>query len=86
MEADATVPSYTWPVPTYEFRCRACGRTFTESRPMSRSGDPATCPCGHSDTRRLLDVAGVSRSGAPASAQVSAGPAAGGCCGGGCCG
>jgi putative FmdB family regulatory protein len=67
-------------VPTYEFRCRTCGATFTEQRPMARSGEPADCPAGHDDTVRLLAVAGVP-TGAPAAA-----PAAGGCCGGGCCG
>jgi len=65
-------------MPTYEFRCRSCGATFTESRPMSDSSLPATCPGGHEDTVRLLDVAGIARSGpAPATAG-------GGCCGGAC--
>ncbi len=41
-------------MPTYEFRCRACGDTFTENRPMAQSSDPATCPAGHPDTVRLL--------------------------------
>jgi len=71
-------------MPTYEFRCRACGATFTEVRPMSASSEPATCPAGHDDTRRLLDVAGVSRAGSASAAPVA--PAGGGCCGGGCCG
>jgi putative FmdB family regulatory protein len=66
-------------MPTYEFRCRACGSTFTQVRPMSRSGEPATCPDGHDDTVRLLGVAGVTRS---ASEPAAGG---GGCCGGGCC-
>ncbi|MGB8020379.1 MAG: zinc ribbon domain-containing protein [Candidatus Nanopelagicales bacterium] len=64
-------------MPTYEFRCRACGTTFTESRPMGESSAPATCPEGHDDTVRLLGVAGVMRS-------RSAAPASGGCCGGSC--
>lgn len=68
-------------VPTYEFRCRSCGETFTEARPMAQSSDPATCPGGHDDTVRLLAVAGTVRSlGAPDT------PAGSGCCGGGCCG
>jgi putative FmdB family regulatory protein len=66
-------------VPQYEFRCRACGSTFVETRPMSASSDPATCPAGHDDTVRLLNLAGVTgRAKAPAAS-------AGGCCGGGCC-
>jgi putative FmdB family regulatory protein len=63
-------------VPAYEFRCRECGTTFTENRPMSASGDPATCSAGHADTIRLLTTLG---------AVTSGGDAAGGCCGGGCC-
>jgi putative FmdB family regulatory protein len=70
-------------VPTYEFRCRSCGATFTEQRPMSRSTAPATCPAGHPDTVRLLGVAGVGGLAGPAAPGQSSG---GGCCGGGCCG
>jgi putative FmdB family regulatory protein len=66
-------------VPLYEFRCRACGTTFTEQRPMIASGDPATCPAGHHDTVRMLSMAGA-LSGA---AEPRGG--GGGCCGGGCC-
>ncbi|HST47602.1 zinc ribbon domain-containing protein [Jatrophihabitans sp.] len=67
-------------MPRYEFRCRACGTTFVETRPMIASSDPAACPAGHSDTVRLLSLGGVTgRAQAPA-------PGGGGCCGGGCCG
>lgn len=66
-------------MPAYEFRCRACGQTFTENRPMSASGDPATCPAGHDDTIRLLTTLGSVTSGSAPSAG------GGGCCGGGCC-
>jgi putative FmdB family regulatory protein len=45
-------------VPRYEFRCRACGDTFLLTRPMSQSGDPATCPLGHDDTVKLLTTVG----------------------------
>ena len=65
-------------MPTYEFRCRSCGATFTEARPMSASGDPATCPDGHDDTVRLLGIASAGRSGSAGA------PAGGGCCGGSC--
>jgi putative FmdB family regulatory protein len=64
----------------YEFRCRACGTTFTEQRPMIASGDPATCPAGHPDTARLLGMAGALTGAAEPRGS------AGGCCGGGCCG
>lgn len=67
-------------MPAYEFRCRECGQTFTENRPMSASGDLAMCPAGHDDTIRLLTTLGSVTSG---SAQAAGG--GGGCCGGGCC-
>jgi putative FmdB family regulatory protein len=67
-------------VPRYEFRCRACGDTFVEQRPMSASADPATCPAGHDDTVRLLSTVSVTRAGADASTPAGGG----GCCGGAC--
>ncbi|MER7505762.1 zinc ribbon domain-containing protein [Nonomuraea pusilla] len=67
-------------MPRYDFRCRACGSTFEVSRPMSASGDPATCPEGHDDTVRLLST--VSMTGG---AQAPRSGGGGGCCGGGCC-
>lgn len=77
---------YAAGMPLYEFRCRSCGTTFTEQRPMIASGDPATCPVGHDDTVRLLSMAGA-LTGAPAPQGSSGRPSAasGGCCGGGCC-
>lgn len=68
-------------VPTYEFRCRACGSTFDVKRLMSASSDPAPCPHGHDDTVKLLSVVGLG-----GSAGAAAPAAGGGCCGGGCCG
>lgn len=73
---------HTGPVPTYEWRCKACGSTFELKRSMDRSAEPATCPDGHSDTVKLLST--VALGGAPAAAAAQ--PTAGGCCGGGCCG
>lgn len=67
-------------MPMYEYRCRSCGDTFTESRPMAESGEPAFCPDGHDDTVKLLSVAGAGIS--TGEADPGAG---GGCCGGGCC-
>ena len=54
-------------MPRYDFRCRQCGETFEVYRPMSSSGEPATCPDGHADTvdcSRTVAVGG--RAGAPA--------------------
>ncbi|GGU53109.1 FmdB family zinc ribbon protein [Lentzea flava] len=66
-------------MPTYEFRCRTCDDTFELQRPMSESSAPASCPDGHSDTVKLLSMAGISGT----QQQPQGG---GGCCGGGCCG
>lgn len=71
---------YPGGVPAYEFRCRTCGSTFTENRPMAQSGDPATCPQGHGDTVRLLTTLG-----AVGALKSPPAPSGGGCCGGGGC-
>ncbi|GAB3908190.1 zinc ribbon domain-containing protein [Kibdelosporangium lantanae] len=67
-------------MPTYEFKCRDCHDTFELNRPMSESSAPATCPSGHTDTVKLLTMAGLAGN---VSAPAGGG---GGCCGGGCCG
>jgi putative FmdB family regulatory protein len=69
-------------MPMYEFRCRTCGDTYTEQRPMAESSAVSTCPSGHPDTVRLLTVAGALTG---ASRGAAAPQAGGGCCGGGCC-
>jgi len=70
-------------VPRYEFRCRSCGDTFLLTRPMSASGDPATCPQGHDDTVKLLNTVGLGGlSSGGGTAPVGGG--GGGCCGGSC--
>lgn len=85
---DARSPSptcrapYPGHVPRYEFRCRECSQLFEVTRPMSASGEPATCPQGHTDTVKLLSTISVGgRSGAE---PVPAGGGGGGCCGGAC--
>jgi putative FmdB family regulatory protein len=73
-------------MPLYEFRCRTCDATFELRRPMSRAGDPASCPDGHDDAVRLLSVfatAGASVAASPGDG-ASPRPTGGGCCGGGC--
>ena len=71
-------------MPRYEYRCRACGDTFEQTRPMSESSAPCTCPQGHDDTVRLLST--ISVGGRADSARGTSGPTAGGggCCGGAC--
>gem|GEM_PF-1995412 len=55
---------------------------------MANSNDPATCPSGHADARKLLSVFAKTSGGgdtlrAGAASPISSGPAGGGC-GGGC--
>ncbi|HVK20580.1 MAG TPA: zinc ribbon domain-containing protein [Actinokineospora sp.] len=69
-------------MPTYEFKCKACDQRFDVQRSMSESSAPAVCPDGHTDTVRLLTMAGLAGSATGAAPAQSGG----GCCGGGCCG
>ncbi|MGD0374399.1 MAG: zinc ribbon domain-containing protein [Streptosporangiaceae bacterium] len=69
-------------MPRYEYRCRACGATFEQTRPMSESSAPCSCPQGHDDTVKLLSTVAVGgRSGSPASGPAGAGGGCGGACG-----
>ncbi len=68
---------------TYEFRCRACGATFEERRPMADADSPAICPAGHVDTTRLLSVF-ASTSGGDAAVPTSPSMGGSGSCGGAC--
>jgi putative FmdB family regulatory protein len=73
-------------VPLYEYRCRVCDETFEARRPMSQSSDPAECPNGHVDSRRVLSVfqsVGVGASGGSPSPGPSV-PMGGGGCGASC--
>jgi len=70
-------------VPRYEYRCRACGDTFEQTRPMSESAAPATCPKGHDDTVKLLSAVAVGGR-ASSAPSPSSGSGGGGCCGGAC--
>lgn len=69
-------------MPSYDFRCRACGTTFEVSRPMIDSAEPATCPAGHDDTVKLLSSVAVTGRAGSSPAPAPAG--GGGCCGGAC--
>ncbi|MEP7025696.1 MAG: zinc ribbon domain-containing protein [Actinomycetota bacterium] len=68
-------------MPRYEYRCRACGATFEQTRPMSEASALASCPAGHDDTVKLLSAVSV---GGRAGAGPASGGGGGGCCGGGC--
>ena len=69
-------------VATYEYRCRACGTTFEERRPMAEADarDLSRRPLGHHAVALgVRDARPVGRDGS------QPGPASGGgCCGGAC--
>ena len=74
-------------MPLYEYRCRTCDESFEARRPMSQSSDPAECPNGHVDSRRVLSVfqsvgVGASTGGSPAPGPMPA--MGGGGCGSAC--
>ncbi|MEQ7006352.1 zinc ribbon domain-containing protein [Actinopolymorpha sp. B17G11] len=69
-------------MPRYEYRCRSCGATFEQTRPMSEAGSPAPCPQGHDDTVKLLST--VTLGGRSTGAAVGPAGGGGGCCGGAC--
>lgn len=73
-------------MPLYEYRCMVCDTRFEARREMASAGDPAPCPEGHADTKRLLSafaVGGKSKAG-PAPSPAPAPAFGGGGCGGGC--
>ncbi|MEC7916318.1 MAG: FmdB family zinc ribbon protein [Actinomycetota bacterium] len=70
----------------YSYHCHKCDETFDKRRPMSESGEPATCPSGHEGAeRRLTTFASVGRS-VPSTGAGDASSWTGrdACCGGGC--
>jgi putative FmdB family regulatory protein len=46
-------------MPSYEFSCLSCGRTFERSLPMDADHDNVRCPAGHSRVRRIYSAAPV---------------------------
>ena len=71
----------------YDFRCRECGDTFEVQRPMANASDPATCPQGHADTVKLMNLVarvGAAAGGGSMPATAPRPPTGGACCGGGC--
>jgi putative FmdB family regulatory protein len=69
-------------MPIYEYRCRACGDTREELRPVSDADAPVDCACGTADVTRLPSL--IARGAGDASLPMAGGE--GGCCGGGGCG
>ncbi|GIJ74406.1 hypothetical protein Voc01_093230 [Virgisporangium ochraceum] len=79
------IPAHTlYPMPRYDYRCRACGDTFELNRTMSEANSPAPCPAGHDDTVKLLSTIALTGRGGGAAGMPAPGAGGGGCCGGGC--
>jgi putative FmdB family regulatory protein len=46
-------------MPSYEFSCLTCGRTFERSLPMGADQVGVRCPAGHQRVRRIYTAAPV---------------------------
>jgi putative FmdB family regulatory protein len=40
-------------MPSYEFTCQTCGRSFDKSLPLDASQSEVRCPAGHRRVRRI---------------------------------
>jgi putative FmdB family regulatory protein len=43
-------------MPSYEFSCATCGRTFEKNLPMGASQAEVRCPSGHRRVRRVYSA------------------------------
>jgi putative FmdB family regulatory protein len=67
-------------MPTYEYRCRACGARFEARRAVADADAPIACPEGHTDAARLLSVfATVGRAAGPCGEPAPAAPCGAAC-------
>lgn len=42
-------------MPIYEYKCKACNRTFQVLKPVNKRDEREKCPiCGSTDTERLI--------------------------------
>ncbi len=68
-------------MPTYDYRCDACG-DFAVMRPMARRDEPAPCPaCGSLAARALVAAPSLGSTSASATKESSSHGAGCGCCG-----
>ena len=73
-------------MPIYEYRCPTCDVKFELMRPMSRADEPASCPHGHGEARRLVSVfASFTRDASGDMEPIAgSGPSCAGCTGADC--
>jgi len=69
-------------VPVYEYKCVARDHVFEQRRMMAEADEPAPCPAGHTDVRRLLSVFAAGGRADAGGSTIAAAPMRG--CGGGC--
>ncbi len=70
-------------MPVYEYVCSDCDLRFEQLRPISGMDDPASCPKGHTNGRRVLSTfAALSRDAYGEMSWVGEGRGCGGCSGG----
>jgi len=73
-------------MPLYEYVCDRCETKFEMLRPTARMDDRASCPCGHSSSKRVLSsFAALTKDAFGESAPVSGTGGCGGCAGGCTC-
>lgn len=46
-------------MPTYEFSCPICGKTFESSLPVGTDQTEIRCPSGHPNARKIYSVPSV---------------------------
>jgi putative FmdB family regulatory protein len=73
-------------MPLYEYVCDRCETKFEMLRPTARMDDRASCPRGHSSSKRVLSsFAALTKDAFGESAPVSGTRGCGGCAGGCTC-
>jgi putative FmdB family regulatory protein len=74
-------------MPVYEYICHDCDARFEKLRPVSQSGEAASCPrCEHNAERVLSVFSSFTTNDSGMSAPISGGSACGGCSSGNCAG
>lgn len=69
-------------MPTYQYLCLTCDKSFEEKRPFAQADKTAVCPtCQSEQTKKLLSAVAVNLNKSSIPVPMSNGA---GCCGGSC--